>query len=276
MKIIRMEKTKSAEPFLYNCSVDDKVPPGARFGPVVRDVYIVECNVSGYGSAIVNGREFPVRPGDAYVLLPGDIVVHTADSEDPRRGYFCAVGGMRFGQALAEAGISSDNPYAPSSAFPEIKDIFERMLELRSDNGLGAGHRRTACVYELMGALVGDKAETGNETWLRKVLGIFETEYHNPISVSDVAAETGFERSYFSVKFKEQTGVAPHKYLTTLRVGKASKLLASTDTSVAQIAESVGLDPVNFSRLFKKEMGLSPLEYRRSRCEENVEKPRLP
>lgn len=261
MKIVKLEKTKGAEPFLYSCSVDDRVAPGARFGPVVRDVYVVECNVSGYGSAIINGREFPVRPGDCYVLLPGDIVVHTADA-DPRRGYFCAIGGMRFGQALTEAGISSENPYAPAEAFSEIKEIFERMLELRSNNGLGAVHRRTACVYELMGALVGEKPETVNETWLRKVLGIFETEYNEPISVSDVAAAVGFERSYFSVKFKEQTGTTPHKYLTALRVGKASKLLASTDSPVAAVAESVGLDPVNFSRLFKKEMGLSPLEYR--------------
>ena len=261
MKIVKLEKTKGAEPFLYSCSVDDRVAPGARFGPVVRDVYVVECNVSGYGSAIINGRKFPVRPGDCYVLLPGDIVVHTADA-DPRRGYFCAIGGMRFGQALTEAGISSENPYAPAEAFSEIKEIFERMLELRSNNGLGAVHRRTACVYELMGALVGEKPETVNETWLRKVLGIFETKYHEPISVSDVAAAVGFERSYFSVKFKEQTGTTPHKYLTALRVGKASKLLASTDSPVAAVAESVGLDPVNFSRLFKKEMGLSPLEYR--------------
>ncbi len=264
MRILKLEKNRSAEPILYNCVVDDSVTPGARYGPVVRDVYIVECNLSGYGSVIINGKEFPVRPGDCYILLPGQRVIHTADPVEPRYGIYCTVGGMRFGQVLAEAGISADNPYVPSEAFERIVEVVNKMLAMRQEIGRGAELRRTAYIYELLGAITDGLPVTDTGMWVQKALGIFETDYHRPLSVADVAAEIGFERSYFSVKFKEHVGLSPHKYLTTLRIGKAAQLLSGAEHTVSEIAESVGLDPVNFARLFKKETGLSPLEYRKN------------
>ena len=264
MKSVKFEKSRRAEPILYNCMVDDQVNPGSRYGPVVRDVYLVECNVSGYGSVIINGREFPVRPGDCYIMLPGQMVVHTADATEPRRGFYCTIGGLRFGQALAEAGIDDSSPFARPEAFVTIASVMKRMLELRGDNSRGAELLRTACIYEMMSAIVGDRPVSDSDTWVQKVLGIFETEYHRPLSVSDVAAEIGFERSYFSVRFRELVGVTPHKYLTSLRIGKAQELLATTEHTVSEIADSVGLDPVNFARLFKKETGESPMAYRKN------------
>ena len=263
MRVLKIEKYKSVEPMLYSCSVDDSVPPGARFGPVVRDAYVVECNISGYGSAIINGVEYPVGPGDCYILLPGDRVVHTADSKLPRRGLYCTVGGMRFGQVLSEVGITSESPYAPREAFDEIRRILSEMIAMKGDTDRGAELRRTACIYELLGALTKNRPITDSALWVQKAMGIFETEYHRHLSVAEVASAIGFERSYFTVKFKERVGVSPHRYLTSLRVGKAQTLLLDGDSSVGEVAESVGLDPVNFSRLFKKETGESPLEYRK-------------
>jgi len=50
---------------------DRNLEPGVRYGPVIRDTYVIECCTGGFGSAIINGVEFPVQAGDCYILLPG-------------------------------------------------------------------------------------------------------------------------------------------------------------------------------------------------------------
>ena len=118
---------------------DENLAPGATHGPVIRDVYIVECCTAGFGSVIINGNEFSVSPGDCYILLPGDTVTHTADCVNPRSGVWCAISGLDVGRALARAGIDSNNPYAPASAFEKITNIIEKMLLINQKQDIGEG-----------------------------------------------------------------------------------------------------------------------------------------
>ena len=262
MKYPTLPKHDGIEPIVYSVYVDD-VMPGAKCGPNLRSTYIIECNESGYGSVIINGVEFPIKPRDCYIILPGQMTTYTADAINPRKGVFCNIGGMRVGQVLAELGITPANPYVPSDLFDEITAVVYKMLELKKDTDRGADFRRSACIYELLGILTKNKYESDEEYWVQKALGLFESEYEKKISVSDIAAEVGFDRSYFSTIFREKTGVSPHAYLTSLRVAKACVLLQQSDYSIAEIAESVGLDSGNFARLFKRETGQSPLTYRK-------------
>ena len=62
------------EPMVIYCR-RESVKPGSVHGPVIRDVCVVECNLSGKGKIIINGQEFSFGPRDCYVLLPGDTVV---------------------------------------------------------------------------------------------------------------------------------------------------------------------------------------------------------
>lgn len=262
MNQFKLPKQGGIEPILYSVYVDD-VQPGAKCGPNLRQAYIIECNESGYGSVIINGVEFPVKPRDCYIILPGQMTTYLADEKDPRKGVFCNIGGMRVGQILAEIGITPSNPYVPGELFDEITAQVYRMLAMKKDTDRGADFRRAACIYEILGILTRNKPSNDEEFWVQKALGIFEAEYEKNISVSDVAAEVGFDRSYFSTIFRAKTGISPHAYLTSLRVAKAGVLLKESEYSVAEIAESVGLDPGNFARLFKRETGRSPLDYRK-------------
>lgn len=252
---------RGAEPILFGAYVDE-VKGGSRFGPVVRSVCIIECNESGYGSITINEREFPVGPGDCYVLLPGRKNVHTADKTNPRRGVYCTIGGMRALQIFSEVGITDESPFLPRDASEEITSIVRKMIDMRADTDRGAELRRTACIYEILGAVTRHMQRNDSEIWVHRAMGIFESGYHSNLTVAEVAAEIGFDRSYFSTAFKEKVGLTPHAYLTSLRVAKASEFLCDPAYSVSEIAESVGLDPANFSRLFRRETGKSPLEYR--------------
>lgn len=232
------------------------------YGPVIRDVYIVECCTSGFGSVIINGTEFPIKGGDCYFLFPGDAVTHTTAFKNPREGLCCVMDGLQIGHVLGKAGISGTSPFAPSEAFGEIREAMTKIIEMKEENDAGADLRRTSLVYSILGSLMKYTSATQDKNiWIKKAIGIMETNYHMDLSVEKIASEIGLDRSYFSTLFKSQMGKSPHAYLTSLRIKKACTLIEQQHFSVSQSAISVGLDARNFSRLFKKETGKTPREH---------------
>lgn len=252
---------RSLEPAVYYCGIDKDLPPGIRYGPVKRDVYIVECNTDGYGSAVINGTEHKVTPRSCYFLMPGDTVLHTADTVSPRQGYWCAIDGLPVGRVLHKVGITSESPFAPSGLFDDICAVLKEILDLSDERDPGVDLRRAACVYKLLGILLRDTSHTDTDSRIQNAIGFMEANYPLSISVEALAERAGFERSYFSTLFKAKTGVSPHSYLTALRIKKAISLMSEGAFSVPIVAEAVGLDPLNFSRVFKRVTGMPPLAY---------------
>lgn len=256
-------KEHHMEPLVYFCGIDENLEPGVKCGPVQRDVFLIECCVSGYGGIEINGVNFPITPRSCYFLFPGDTVTHSADEVEPRCGFWCAMSGLQIASALKQAGISSSSPFAPPELFDEINSRLEEMYRTREENDLGADMRRTAHIYAILGALLRTSTATDKNSSVQKAIGYMETNYHMDLSVAALAGEIGLDRSYFSTLFKSQTGLSPHEYLTQLRVKKAAALLKDTAYSVAEISEAVGFDSGNFSRIFKQVIGMTPLEYRK-------------
>lgn len=255
-------RSHSDIPTALFCKKEEDLAPGARFGPVIRDVYIFECCTEGKGSVIINEKEFAIRKGDFYVLFPGDAVTHTADEVNPRCGYSCVALGLSLHHTLARAGLTSETPFASRRLFPVLLREMKKMHEIDTDTDPGAESRRTACLYRILGELLRLAPETDRSEWIQKAVAMMETRYHEPLSVETLSREVGLERSYFTTIFRERTGLPPHRYLTRLRVQKACALMTQQDLSVAEAAESVGIDPQNFSRLFKKETGVTPLQFK--------------
>ena len=262
-RIKHKKKVSGEEPVLFWCKRDDDIKPGAVCGPVIRDVYVIECNTEGYGTLSINDNEFKLKPGDCYAIFPNQLTYLVSDETYPRRGFFCLLGGTRVGEILTKAGISEKTPFAKPGAFDIAVEVIKKMLLIKDEPGASAELMRTACVYELLSAFMTGKSLGDEKMWLEKAIGLFETGYQDRLSVEEVANAVGFDRCYFSMIFKEYMGITPHKYLTGIRIDKACKLLCNTATPIAEISESVGIEPSNFARTFKAEIGIGPMEYRR-------------
>lgn len=248
-------------PAVLYCEKEYNLLPGECYGPIIRNVFIIECCVEGYGSVVINGKDFPIAPGDCYVLFPGDTIIHTADKNEPRKGYWCAIDGLDLGFIFKKAGISSTSPFAPTDLFNELCGILKKMVLEWSSTDSGKALREAALVYEFLGTLLKNKKPSAYDNRIEAAIGLMEAKYHEQLSVDEIAREIGLERSYFSVLFKEKTSVSPHKYLMSLRIRKACDLIEKEHCSISEAAAAAGLDPSNFSRIFKREMGKTPLEY---------------
>lgn len=90
-----------------------------------------------------------------------------------------------------------------------------------------------------------------------------KSHFHQPISLSEVAAEVHLNATYLSYLFKQETGVNFSEYLTGCRMNKVKKLLVESNGPIKECASAAGFqDYRNFCKLFKKEIGLRPAEYR--------------
>ena len=97
-----------------------------------------------------------------------------------------------------------------------------------------------------------------------QAIAYMKVHYAEPINLEEMAEECGLSTSYFSKKFKEQTGEKYIDVLTDIRIREAQRLLGTTDMPVAEIVEAVGYcDDKHFRRLFHKVTGMNPLEYRK-------------
>ena len=99
------------------------------------------------------------------------------------------------------------------------------------------------------------------------VLSYVNTNYFEDLTLEDVSARMGFDRSYFCRVFKSATGATFTEYLNYVRICKAEHLLHHTEESVICISEAVGFSSVSyFNRIFRRYRNCSPRAFRTVVC----------
>lgn len=98
-----------------------------------------------------------------------------------------------------------------------------------------------------------------------KAISFMQKNLSNTVSLDNIAQSANLSVSFFSRKFKHDTGYAPIEYFNHLRIQQACQLLHFSDLRINEVASRVGIDdPFYFSRLFKQQMGVSPAAYKKN------------
>jgi len=102
----------------------------------------------------------------------------------------------------------------------------------------------------------------------RRAKEIMRTRFASNLTIADVASECKLTPSHFARSFRSSTGVAPHEFLSRLRIEEAKRLMLSTKLPLADIALICGFgDQSYFTRMFSRNVGASPGAWRRARSE---------
>ncbi len=112
-------------------------------------------------------------------------------------------------------------------------------------------------------------AQGGLAPWQeRRAREIMRVRFASHLSIADVAAECRLTPSHFARAFRRSVGMAPHEYLSSLRIEEAKRLMLATKLPLADIALICGFgDQSYFTRVFSRCVGASPGAWRRTRLD---------
>ena len=104
-----------------------------------------------------------------------------------------------------------------------------------------------------------------NTALMNRAMSIVERHYAKPLTDAEVANQIGLSTSHFRFLFKQTTGQPFHKYLVSVRLEKARRMLVEQGLPVSHVAEAVGFAGLShFSRAFSQRFMVSPNSVRRT------------
>lgn len=98
---------------------------------------------------------------------------------------------------------------------------------------------------------------------MQQICAYVMAHYIHSISLDEIAAEIGMNRSAFCSYFKRHKGMTFSQFVTQYRLNTACKLLKHSQKQVSEICFAVGFNDIpHFNRVFKKSQ-ITPKEYRK-------------
>lgn len=228
------------------------------------------------GSGCVTQRQIThkIQAGDGFVIYPNMSVSIKSSYKQTMNVTWVAFSGYLVERYLNRAKLSSYEPLFADTEDRELEGIFDTLLRV-SMKMPNRYCKIMAQMYNIFAFLL-DHIQDGvrggvstPESVLIRALDFIDSNYHEDISVEDIADSVGVNRKSLYTVFKNLTNFSPKDYLIYYRMCKATALLKEPELSVESVAVSVGYsDQFHFSKEFKKNVGMSPTVYRKAIAED--------
>lgn len=252
----------------------EQCEPGHSFGPATRNHYLFHYIISGTGTLMADNAKgetqtYSIKSGQGFLIFPGQITTYIADQNLPWEYVWIEFDGLRVKEALDLTELSVSTPVYHSHS----KDLREQLM----NEMLYIVHHAKESPFHLIGHLylfldyLTQSAKSKklvqsskmSDYYIKEAINYIEQNFQNNITIEDIAAVCGINRSYFGKIFRNSIGRSPQEFLMNYRMVKATELLKLTSLSIAEIGSAVGYEnQLHFSRAFKTIYGVSPREWR--------------
>lgn len=247
----------------------ERTEPLHSYGPHARNHYLFHYVISGKGTLFSNDREYEITAGHGFLITPGEVTTYRADEAAPWEYTWIEFDGLRAQEALRTAGLSSAEPvYTPANR--ELGRVLqEQMLYIVDHSGdspirlIGHGFIFLDQLVESSAAKHSQSERRLRDFYMKEALTFIEQNYQRDVSIEEIAAFCGLNRSYFGKVFRATMGEPPQAFLLHYRMARAAQLLKESSLPIGEIAPMVGYpNQLHFSRAFKGVYSLSPRAYR--------------
>lgn len=239
---------------------------------------------SGSGMYIVDGRLCCLNENDLLFFPPHS--EYSFVSEDL---------GDEYNENIDAVVLRFEGPWFDSllRTFPHLGDLVLRLKEVKGPvaltgskwfsvysllNQLQAAQpeKESLIILELLQYLatssdfiplaeIADQDQTDIEEKKSRIDRYISCNLLSGITLDDIAAYSGMNRTYFCLFFKKHYGIGLIDHLNARKIELACTLLSTTKESIAAIARQCGFKNVTyFNRVFKAAKGVSPKEHRNS------------
>lgn len=257
----------------------ERTQPLHSFGPHARNHYLFHYVIAGRGTLFANEKAYPINEGHGFLIVPGQITTYRADERDPWEYTWIEFDGLRVHEALQLAALSGAEPvYTPASR--EAGRLLQEQMLYIVDHGTANPTRLIGHGFIFLDQLVESSAHKRThgekrlrDFYMKEALAFIEQNYQRDISIEEMAAFCGLNRSYFGKIFRNTMGEPPQAFLLHYRMARAAQLLKESKLPISEISPQVGYaNQLHFSRAFKGVYGVSPREYRQTHFMEAAKK----
>ena len=234
----------------------------------------------GFLTVSISGESYIGKPGDAFVVSPGNL--HLMGSDTGTVDYYTFLFPLKnlsfradglFEEKLLEplgSGHLMINPRINDTA----KELCEQLIEVHESKNQESESQLTAQIKTKIILLqfilemwkkgfIIENDTNGRNTEEKEMVSYIQQNYTGKISLKEFGEQFHLSEKYISRYFKEHFHITLSQYVTYLRLEHAKQLLQDTDIPVTEVAMQSGYQNVSyFIRSFKKTYEISPLKYR--------------
>lgn len=249
----------------------DLAPASGWSRPVLLDADLLILVTHGHGSAELDFRALPCRPGTLLRARPGQVLRCLGPQLDATV--------VRWGPTTLR-GLDVDPDAVPAYrqlAGEDEDAVISEVTQLAVDADRHAGipaaaallrHQLAVLLLRLSLLPGGEERATPRaetETF-RRLCREVERGYRHTRRVEDYAAQLGCSVRTLTRACLAVTGRSAKQVIDERVALQASRLLAATDEPIARIGRRLGFpEPTNFGRFFTREVGVSPGAFRAAR-----------
>lgn len=261
----------------------DKKSPGMGYdwdGLKRQDIgtYVFQYTLSGTGNLEKDGKIHSLKAGEAFLVeIPGAHRYYLPEESDGWEFIFITLVGSK----ALECWRFIDEHNGPVLRIsPESKlirllfAIYQDTIENRITDAYQASARAYEYIMECHRFVKNmEKQKKDPSVQITKTLSYIQTHYAAPISLSDIAAVSGYSKYHLVKQFQDHMDTTPMKYLTRIRIQKAVDLLMTTRLPITEIAERVGYSNANyFNKVFRKSIGMAAGEFRKRKNPSKIDR----
>ena len=239
-----------------------------KFPNHFHDYYVIGFIESGERSLSCKNREYIVKPGDLLLFNPRDSHTCEQTSSTPLDYRCINVSSETMGRAVFEITGKEYLPsFSPTVVFrsdqvPLLRELHMIIMEEEKD------FRKEEIFFFLLEQLIEEHSEKETERPRpeeSREIGIIcshlERNYMKNITLDELSELTGLSKYYLLRSFTKQRGISPYRYLETIRIDRAKKLLEKGVLPIEAALQTGFTDQSHFTNFFKKFIGLTPKQY---------------
>lgn len=118
-----------------------------------------------------------------------------------------------------------------------------------------------------LGGLIDTESKISRDAheYIEKTLAYLQAHFSEPVTIPQIAENTGISPIYLNKIFKLATGKTLSEYLNFYRTEKSKEMLKNTDMTINDISKALGYNDVrSYIRFFKKFYDITPNHYRKT------------
>ena len=247
--------------------------PGHRFGPAVRDYYLLHVVRKGCGTLENGCGRFAVQAGQGFVIFPGEITVYAADKYNPWEYDWVGFAGESAKEWMEKLPVTQQNPILSMGEYggritKVIRDVYDdsAVLDERDVAAVGGLYRLFAWLMQIAQPQSGIWMSSEAERYYQRAYWYMESNFQRDLEIADVAAYVGLSRSQLFRIFVKYSGTSPQQALMAIRLAQAQTLLRTTELPLKAVALSSGFSSAaRMGDVFRKEKSMTPTQFREKR-----------